>query len=74
MVIDFFVFFVQCRSVPAFCCFLDENGEVADFLKLNHLLNRRVCPFPQEREEKVRKRMKKLLCVLLVLSSFHPGG
>jgi len=24
-----------------------------DFLRLNHLLNRRVCPFPREREEKV---------------------
>ena len=41
------------RTVPAFCCFLDGSGEVVDFLRLNHLLNRRVCPFPREREEKV---------------------
>jgi len=40
------------KTVPAFCCFLDGSGEVVDFLRLNHLLNRRVCPFPREREEK----------------------
>lgn len=41
------------KSVPAFCCFLDSNGEVNDFLRLGHLLKRKHSPFDREREEKV---------------------
>lgn len=44
--------FLPDKSVPAFCCFLDSNGEVNDFLRLGHLLKRKHSPFDREREEK----------------------
>ena len=64
--------------MSAFCCFLGGSGEVVDFLRLNHLLNRRVCPFPREREEKVEARERRIVeggrwwkvCILCS----HPGG
>ena len=41
------------KTVPAFCCYLDGNGLVTDFLRLNNLLKRKYSPFDREREEKV---------------------
>ena len=42
------------KNIPAFFCFLDGNGQVTDFLRLNNLLKRKYSPFDREREEKVQ--------------------
>ena len=39
--------------MPAFCCFIDSNGEVVDYRRLTNLLKRRLSPMEREREEKV---------------------
>ena len=41
------------RSVPGFSCFLDENGEVVDFLRLAHLLTHRNSRNDHDRLKKV---------------------
>ena len=43
------------RSVPAFCCILDENGEVMDFLRMAHILTHRNSRNDYDRVKKVRR-------------------
>ena len=42
------------RSVPAFCCVVDGNGEVVDYLRLTNLLKRKFSPMERERKDKVQ--------------------
>lgn len=41
------------RTVPGYCCFLDGNGEVVDFIRVSSILKRRNSRFEIERVQKV---------------------
>ena len=58
------------KDTPSFFCFLDQFGEVVDFLRLNNLAKRKYTSYDREREEK-EEDLKKLKAFIV---KYRPGA